>query len=71
MLGHPVRTRHPAMLRRSGIATSTRDGSSVVHEPAGGDAADLMRAARRIPTEMPARRGALPAEPREAEVVAR
>lgn len=41
-----------AVLRRSGIVTSTRTGSTVVYELAGGDVADLMSAARRILTEM-------------------
>ncbi|MFE2811786.1 ArsR/SmtB family transcription factor [Streptomyces nigra] len=60
-----------AVLRRSGIVTSTRQGSTVVCEPAGGDVADLMRAARRILTDMLAGRGELLAELKEAEVVAR
>ncbi|MCF2534929.1 metalloregulator ArsR/SmtB family transcription factor [Streptomyces sp. FB2] len=60
-----------AVLRRSGIVTSTRQGSTVVYEPAGGDVADLMRAARRILTDMLAGRGELLAELKEAEVVAR
>ncbi|WP_406364891.1 ArsR/SmtB family transcription factor [Streptomyces sp. NBC_01546] len=41
-----------AMLRRSGIVTSVRDGSTVVYELAGGDVAQLMLAARRILTEV-------------------
>ncbi|MFI1970512.1 ArsR/SmtB family transcription factor [Streptomyces cinnamoneus] len=41
-----------AVLRRSGIVASTRTGSTVVYTLAGGDVADLMRAARRILTEM-------------------
>ncbi|MFE2866000.1 ArsR/SmtB family transcription factor [Embleya sp. NPDC059259] len=56
-----------AILRRSGIVTSSRDGSSVVYALAGGDVADLMRAARRILTEMLAGRNELLAELREAE----
>ncbi|AEY86789.1 ArsR/SmtB family transcription factor [Streptomyces olivaceoviridis] len=60
-----------AVLRRSGIVTSTRDGSTVVYELAGGDVADLMKAARRILTEMLAGRNELLAELREAEVAAR
>ncbi|MFE2643348.1 ArsR/SmtB family transcription factor [Streptomyces nigra] len=60
-----------AVLRRSGIVTSTRQGSTVVYEPAGGDVADLMRAVRRILTDMLAGRGELLAELKEAEVVAR
>ncbi|WP_369264683.1 winged helix-turn-helix domain-containing protein [Streptomyces sp. R35] len=57
-----------AVLRRSGIVTSKRGGSTVVYELAGGDVADLMRAARRILTEMLSGRDELPAELREAEV---
>ncbi|MGW3116790.1 ArsR/SmtB family transcription factor [Streptomyces sp. NPDC001107] len=59
-----------AVLRRSGIVTSTREGSTVVYELAGGDVADLMKAARVILTEMLAGRGELLAELREAEAVA-
>lgn len=57
-----------AMLRRPGIVTSTRVGSTVVYELAGGDVADLMKAARRILTEMLAGRNELLAELRETEV---
>jgi ArsR family transcriptional regulator len=64
-------SRQLAVLRRSGIVTSTRDGATVVYQPAGGDVADLMRAARRILTEMLAGQNALLAELREAEVTAR
>ena len=60
-----------AVLRRSGIVTSTREGQAVVYEMAGGDVADLLAAARRILTEMLAGRGDLLAELREAEVAAR
>jgi ArsR family transcriptional regulator len=41
-----------AVLRRAGIVVSTRDGSTVTYALAGPDVADLMRAARRILTEM-------------------
>lgn len=41
-----------AVLRRSGIVTATRDGSTVVYSLAGGDVAELLRAARRILTEL-------------------
>jgi ArsR family transcriptional regulator len=37
-----------AVLRRSGIVTATRTGSTVVYELAGGDVAELLSAARRI-----------------------
>jgi len=62
-----------AVLRRSGIVTATREGSTVVYELAGGDVAELMRAARRILTEMLAGQNELLAELRgtpapEAEV---
>jgi ArsR family transcriptional regulator, arsenate/arsenite/antimonite-responsive transcriptional repressor len=40
------------VLRRAGIVTSSREGSAVVYALAGPDVADLMRAARRILTEM-------------------
>ncbi|MEV7521360.1 metalloregulator ArsR/SmtB family transcription factor [Streptomyces sp. NPDC091371] len=39
-----------AVLRRSGIVTATRGGSTVVYELAGGDVADLLAAARRVLT---------------------
>ncbi|OIJ99217.1 transcriptional regulator [Streptomyces sp. MUSC 14] len=60
-----------AVLRRSGIVTATRTGSTVTYELAGGDVADLMKAARRILTEMLAGRDELLAELRESEVVTR
>ncbi|MFE4698700.1 ArsR/SmtB family transcription factor [Streptomyces sp. NPDC056738] len=37
-----------AVLRRSGIVTATRTGSTVVYELAGGDVAELLAAARRV-----------------------
>jgi ArsR family transcriptional regulator len=40
------------VLRRAGIVVSTREGSTVTYALAGPDVADLMRAARRILTEM-------------------
>ncbi|MBW5481079.1 ArsR/SmtB family transcription factor [Streptomyces bambusae] len=54
-----------AVLRRSGIVVSVRDGSTVVYELAGGDVAELMLAARRILTEVLAGRSELLAELRE------
>ncbi|MGP4050911.1 ArsR/SmtB family transcription factor [Streptomyces sp. 2A115] len=57
-----------AVLRRSAIVTSKREGSTVVYALAGGDVADLMRAARRILTEMLAGQNELLAQLREAEV---
>ncbi|MGW8982721.1 ArsR/SmtB family transcription factor [Streptomyces parvus] len=59
-----------AVLRRSGIVNATREGSTVVYELAGGNVAELMRAARRILTEMLSDRDGLLAELREAEVSA-
>ena len=41
-----------SVLRRSGIVTSSREGSTVVYELAGADVADLLGAARRILTEL-------------------
>lgn len=60
-----------AVLRRSGIVSSRREGATVVYALASGDVAELMRAARRILTEMLAGRSELLAELREAEVAAR
>jgi ArsR family transcriptional regulator len=41
-----------AILRRSGLVTSTREGSTVVYALAGADVAELLRTARRILTEL-------------------
>ena len=60
-----------AVLRRSGIVTATREGSTVIYQLAGGDVAELMRAARRILTEMLAGQSELLDELREAEVPSR
>lgn len=57
-----------AVLRRSGIVTATRDGNTVVYALAGGDVAELMRAARRILTELLAGQSELLAELRETDV---
>ncbi|MFI9272014.1 ArsR/SmtB family transcription factor [Kitasatospora sp. NPDC052896] len=38
------------VLKRSGLVTSTREGSTVLYALAGGDVADLLRSARRILT---------------------
>ncbi|MFD0266528.1 ArsR/SmtB family transcription factor [Streptomyces sp. NPDC127106] len=56
-----------AVLRRSGIVVSTREGSSVTYALAGVEVADLLRAARRILTEMLAGRNELLAELRQVE----
>jgi len=55
-----------AVLRRSGIVTATRNGSSVIYELAGGDVAELMLAARRILTELLSGQEDLLAELRQA-----
>ncbi|WP_181806562.1 ArsR/SmtB family transcription factor [Streptomyces shenzhenensis] len=60
-----------ALLRRSGIVSARREGSTVVYALASGDAAGLLGAARRILTEVLAGRHKLLAELREAEVAAR
>ncbi|MET3987114.1 metalloregulator ArsR/SmtB family transcription factor [Streptomyces sp. PvR034] len=57
-----------AVLRRSGIVASTRNGSTVVYELAGGDVAQLMLAARRILTEVLTGQSELLEELRESEV---
>lgn len=56
-----------AVLRRSGIVISTREGSTVSYALAGGDVADLLRAARRILTELLAGQSQLLAELRQVE----
>ncbi|MFJ6673119.1 ArsR/SmtB family transcription factor [Actinosynnema sp. NPDC091369] len=63
----PNLSQHLAVLRRSGIVTATREGSTVVYALAGGDVAELMRAARRILTEMLAGQHQLLGELRDAE----
>ncbi|WP_030670620.1 ArsR/SmtB family transcription factor [Streptomyces sp. NRRL B-1347] len=60
-----------AVLRRSGIVSSQREGSTVVYALSGGDVAELLRAARRILTQLLAGRHDLLEELREAEVAAR
>ncbi|MET8573424.1 metalloregulator ArsR/SmtB family transcription factor [Streptomyces sp. NPDC005012] len=54
-----------AVLRRAGIVVSIREGSTVSYALAGGDVAELLRAARRILTELLAGRNELLAELRE------
>ncbi|RSM76336.1 transcriptional regulator [Amycolatopsis sp. WAC 01375] len=56
-----------AVLRRSGIVTSTREGSTVVYSLAGGDVVELLRAARRILTELLADQNVLLAQLRDAD----
>ncbi|WP_338675284.1 metalloregulator ArsR/SmtB family transcription factor [Streptomyces sp. SCSIO 30461] len=67
----PALSQQLAVLRRSGIVTSAREGSTVVYALAGGDVADLLRAARRILTVMLAGQNKLLTELQESEVAAR
>ncbi|GII72285.1 transcriptional regulator [Sphaerisporangium melleum] len=41
-----------AVLRRAGLVTARREGPTVVYELAGADVSEMMRAARRILTEV-------------------
>ncbi|MCK9904760.1 helix-turn-helix domain-containing protein [Frankia sp. Cpl3] len=56
-----------AVLRRAGIVTAPRDGATVVYALTGGDVAELMRAARRILTELLTGQQGLLAQLHEAE----
>jgi ArsR family transcriptional regulator len=56
-----------AQLRRAGLVTATREGSTVVYALAGADVAELLRTARRILTEMIQDQGVLLAELRAAD----
>ncbi|MFC9632118.1 ArsR/SmtB family transcription factor [Streptomyces mirabilis] len=56
-----------AVLRRSGIVVSIREGSTVSYALAGGDVAELLRAARRILTELLAGQNELLVELRQNE----
>jgi ArsR family transcriptional regulator len=56
-----------SVLRRYGIVTSRRDGSTVIYEITSGDVADLLQTARRILTELIAGQNELLAELRGAE----
>lgn len=56
-----------AVLRRSGIVNAVRDGDTVVYSLAGPDVAELLRAARRILTELIAGQQNLLADLREAD----
>lgn len=60
-----------AQLRRARLVTATREGSTVIYALAGADVADLLRAARRILTELLTDQGALLAELRAADRSAR
>ncbi|AWI28726.1 metalloregulator ArsR/SmtB family transcription factor [Streptomyces tirandamycinicus] len=57
-----------AVLRRAGIVVSIRDGSTVSYALAGGDVAELLRAARRILTELLVGQNELLEELRQADV---
>ncbi|MEO6701295.1 MAG: metalloregulator ArsR/SmtB family transcription factor [Jatrophihabitantaceae bacterium] len=48
-----------AVLRRAGVVTATRDGSTVIYALAASDVAELMTAARRFLTEILADRDGL------------
>ncbi|WP_326728227.1 metalloregulator ArsR/SmtB family transcription factor [Streptomyces phaeochromogenes] len=56
-----------AVLRRSGIVTATRNGSSTVYALAGGDVTELMGAARRILSDLMSSRRELLQKLREGE----
>ncbi|MEO3785432.1 metalloregulator ArsR/SmtB family transcription factor [Actinocorallia sp. B10E7] len=56
-----------AVLRRAGLVNGTREGGTVVYSLSTPDVADLLRAARRILTEMLADQGELLAELRAQE----
>ncbi|MFR9797571.1 ArsR/SmtB family transcription factor [Streptomyces sp. MS06] len=58
-----------AVLRRSGIVTATRTGSTVVYELAGGDVAELLAAARRVLSVLLAERQDLLTELRRTDPV--
>jgi ArsR family transcriptional regulator len=58
-----------AVLRRSGIVSSTREADTVVYQLAGPDVGELMRAARRILTDLLAGQQDLLDELREAEAM--
>ncbi|MGI5201374.1 ArsR/SmtB family transcription factor [Spirillospora sp. CA-108201] len=51
-----------AVLRRAQIVTARREGSTVMYELAGADVSELMRAARRILTDLLTGQGELLAE---------
>lgn len=57
-----------AVLRRSGIVTSSRESDTVVYALAGTDVAQLLRAARRILTELLSDQQDLLTQLREADV---
>jgi ArsR family transcriptional regulator len=56
-----------AVLRRAGIVRATRDGATVIYSLTGPDVSGLMRAARRILTELLTEQSELLAELRDEE----
>ncbi|MFI7700569.1 ArsR/SmtB family transcription factor [Nonomuraea sp. NPDC049480] len=64
-------SQHLAVLRRSGMVTAQRDGSTVVYALAGGDVAELLRAARQLLTQMLAGQNELLSELLKAQEQAR
>lgn len=56
-----------ALLRRSGIVVSSREGTTVLYALAGGDVADLLRSARRILTVLLADREGILEQLRQPE----
>ncbi|GII77172.1 transcriptional regulator [Sphaerisporangium rufum] len=58
----PQLSQQLAVLRRAGLVTARREGATVVYELAGADVSELMRAARRIITDLLADQGELLAE---------
>jgi ArsR family transcriptional regulator len=55
-------SQHLAMLRRSDLVTSRREGSTVMYALSGGDVAELLRAARQLLTHKLAGQNALLSE---------
>ncbi|WP_377269828.1 ArsR/SmtB family transcription factor [Peterkaempfera sp. SMS 1(5)a] len=65
----PSLSQQLAVLRRTGLVTSTREGNTVVYALSTPDVADLLRAARRILTDMLTDQGELLAELRRSSAV--
>ncbi|MFC4532718.1 ArsR/SmtB family transcription factor [Sphaerisporangium dianthi] len=64
-VGAPGLSQQLAVLRRAGIVSATREGSTVVYALGSADVAELLGAARRILTDVIAGQGELLAELRE------
>ncbi|MEV7006716.1 metalloregulator ArsR/SmtB family transcription factor [Streptosporangium sp. NPDC051022] len=60
-------SQHLAVLRRSGMVNAHREGSTVVYALAGGNVAELLRAARTLLTQMLTEQNELLSELRQAE----